>query len=226
MTVTKIARSVTPTHSNTTLRITHDSLKCQSVYSRGRRGSLSISLTESLSLAAVKEKHRKEKEKYEYEKQDSPLYQTFVTFSMHPYRMSDGRVYCWQHTRIPLPSPATDGFERGDRISVCFDLIPRGRSELALLVCSWASWLVLSSSAADGWRWSSSGFQWNQSIDQLASSSIRPGYRLEVHNTLKQYTTRVPCSNAAKTRNPLKFAGMPQTNEKISVASKPKFTIL
>ena len=34
------------------------------------------------------------------------------------------------------------------------------------------------------------------------------------------------CSNAAKTRNPLKFAGVPQTNEKISAASGPKFTIL
>jgi len=30
-------------------------------------------------------------------------------------------------------------------------------------------------------------------------------------------TTRVPCSNTAKTRNPLKFAGVPQTNETISV---------
>ena len=39
-------------------------------------------------------------------------------------------------------------------------------------------------------------------------------------------TTRVPCSNAAKTRNPLKFAGVPQTNETISAASGPKFTIL
>ena len=28
-------------------------------------------------------------------------------------------------------------------------------------------------------------------------------------------TSRVPCSNVAKTRNPLKFAGVPQTNEKI-----------
>jgi len=28
-------------------------------------------------------------------------------------------------------------------------------------------------------------------------------------------TTRVPSSNAAKTRNPLKFAGVPQTNETI-----------
>ena len=34
------------------------------------------------------------------------------------------------------------------------------------------------------------------------------------------------CSNATKTRNPLKFAGVPQTNETISAASGPKFTIL
>jgi len=39
-------------------------------------------------------------------------------------------------------------------------------------------------------------------------------------------TTRVPCSNAAKTRNPLKFAGVPQTTEPISAASGPKFAIL
>jgi len=36
----------------------------------------------------------------------------------------------------------------------------------------------------------------------------------------------VPCSNAAKTQNQLKFAGVPQTNETISAASGPKFTIL
>jgi len=34
------------------------------------------------------------------------------------------------------------------------------------------------------------------------------------------------CSNAAKTRSPLKFAGVPQTTEPISAASRPKFTIL
>ena len=39
-------------------------------------------------------------------------------------------------------------------------------------------------------------------------------------------TTGVPCSNAAKMRNLLKFAGVPQTNETISAASGPKFTIL
>jgi len=39
-------------------------------------------------------------------------------------------------------------------------------------------------------------------------------------------TTRVPCSNAAKTRKPLKFAGVPQTRQQISAASRLKFTIL
>jgi len=39
-------------------------------------------------------------------------------------------------------------------------------------------------------------------------------------------TTRVPCSNAAKTRNSLKLPGVPQTNETILAASGPKFTIL
>ena len=36
----------------------------------------------------------------------------------------------------------------------------------------------------------------------------------------------MPCSNAAKTGNPLKFAGVPQTTGSISAASGPKFTIL
>jgi len=36
----------------------------------------------------------------------------------------------------------------------------------------------------------------------------------------------MPCSNAAKTRNQLKFGGVTQTNETISAASGPKFTIL
>jgi len=35
----------------------------------------------------------------------------------------------------------------------------------------------------------------------------------------------MPCSNAAKTRNPLKFAGVPQTTGWISAASGPNFTI-
>jgi len=47
--------------------------------------------------------------------------------------------------------------------------------------------------------------------------------RREVWLTL---TTWLPCSNAAKTRNRLKFARVPQTNEKISAASGPKFAVL
>ena len=36
----------------------------------------------------------------------------------------------------------------------------------------------------------------------------------------------IPCSNAAKTRKPLKLPGVPQTPETISAASGPKCTIL
>ena len=36
----------------------------------------------------------------------------------------------------------------------------------------------------------------------------------------------ITCSNAAKTRNPLKFAGVPQTTGWISAVSRPNFTIL
>ena len=51
----------------------------------------------------------------------------------------------------------------------------------------------------------------------------RPVQRLKVWLTP---TTRVPCSNAAKTRNPLKCAGVPQTRQQLSAVSRPKFTIL
>jgi len=38
--------------------------------------------------------------------------------------------------------------------------------------------------------------------------------------------TRVRCSNAAKTRNQLKFAGVPQTHQRFSAVGGPKFTVL
>ena len=38
--------------------------------------------------------------------------------------------------------------------------------------------------------------------------------------------TSVPCSNTAKTRKPLKLAGVPKTRQQISAVSGPKFTIL
>ena len=39
-------------------------------------------------------------------------------------------------------------------------------------------------------------------------------------------TTIMPCSNAAKTRNPLIFAGVPQSRQRISATSRLKFNIL
>ena len=39
-------------------------------------------------------------------------------------------------------------------------------------------------------------------------------------------TIRVPCSNAANTRNPLKFAGVPQTGQPVSAVSAPKLAML
>jgi len=37
---------------------------------------------------------------------------------------------------------------------------------------------------------------------------------------------QMPCSNAAKTRYPLKYDEVPQTRQSISAVSGPKFTIL
>jgi len=58
---------------------------------------------------------------------------------------------------------------------------------------------------------------------RLAEHRWRPLFDAAVSLTP---TTRVPCSNAARTRNPLKFAGVPQTRQQIADASRPKFTIL
>jgi len=60
---------------------------------------------------------------------------------------------------------------------------------------------------------------WSPCRAQVASSV----QRRKVWLTL---TTWLPCSNAAKTRKPLKFARVPQTGKPISVVSGPKFTIL
>jgi len=62
-----------------------------------------------------------------------------------------------------------------------------------------------------------------QRDDRLPNIGGPSGQRRKVWLTP---TTRVPCSNPAKTRNQLKLAGVPKTNEQISAASGPKFTIL
>jgi len=51
-------------------------------------------------------------------------------------------------------------------------------------------------------------------------------WRCSTPQSLADAHYQMPCSNAAKTRNQLKFAGVPQTTGSISAASGPKFTIL
>ena len=73
----------------------------------------------------------------------------------------------------------------------------------------------------------------NLTLTRMWANAQRDGrpaeYRwLPLFNAAKNSLTptKVPCSNAAKTRKPLKVAGVPQTPETISAASGPKFTIL
>jgi len=49
---------------------------------------------------------------------------------------------------------------------------------------------------------------------------------LEFRDVCNVPTIRVMCSNAARTQNPLKCAGGPETRQQISAVSMPKFTIL
>jgi len=56
-----------------------------------------------------------------------------------------------------------------------------------------------------------------QRNDRPAEYRWRPLFNAAVWLTS---TTRVPCSNAAKTRNPLKFAAVPKTRRQISAVSK------
>jgi len=54
----------------------------------------------------------------------------------------------------------------------------------------------------------------------------RGGALCPTPQSLADTLTWLPCTNAAKTRNPLKLAGVPQSPEPTSAVSGPKFTIL
>ena len=65
----------------------------------------------------------------------------------------------------------------------------------------------------------------------MCADAQRDGYPAEyrwrhLFNALKFGRHPMPCSNAAKTPNPLKFAGVPQTRQQISAISRRKFAIL
>jgi len=56
--------------------------------------------------------------------------------------------------------------------------------------------------------------------------TVPPGDGQTLCTVWLAFVERHRCSNEAKTRNPLKFAGVPQTPEPISAVSGPKFIIL
>jgi len=60
----------------------------------------------------------------------------------------------------------------------------------------------------------------------MAALSNIGGALCSTPQSLLTPTDRVPCSNAAKTRNPLKFARVRQTRQQISAVSGPKFAVL
>jgi len=55
---------------------------------------------------------------------------------------------------------------------------------------------------------------------------LRPNGSVQRRKVWLTPTAGVLCSNGAKTRNPLKFAGVPQARQQFSAAIGPKFTIL
>ena len=87
-------------------------------------------------------------------------------------------------------------------------------------------------------RWCIDGHKVNFARDKIPFGGKRPesvyiAYqgrrRPNIVQSLVDFRSSVErrrCSNEAKTRNPLKLAGVPQTNKRISAASGPKFTIL
>jgi len=71
-------------------------------------------------------------------------------------------------------------------------------------------------------------------ITRMWVNAQRDGRRAEYRSralcstpqSLADAPTTVPCSNAAKTRNPLTLGGVPQITEPISAVIGPKFTML
>jgi len=59
-----------------------------------------------------------------------------------------------------------------------------------------------------------------------AYTEYQPRRRPNIVKVRLAYGERRRCSNEGKTRNPLKFVGVPQTGKPISAVSRPKFTIL
>jgi len=82
------------------------------------------------------------------------------------------------------------------------------------------------SSSSNSSRQSSNKLECGPMPNVMAALPNVGGAFSSTHKFWVMPTTRMPCSNAAKKRNLLKFVGVPQTRQQISAASEPKFTIL
>jgi len=83
--------------------------------------------------------------------------------------------------------------------------------------------------------WTESEFctwQWQNSFGGKSPTNVglyivyKPKTRPNIVQSLVTSVKRRRYSNEAKTRNPLKFAGVPQTSRQVSAVSWPKFTML
>ena len=64
-----------------------------------------------------------------------------------------------------------------------------------------------------------------RNINELECGPM-PNVMVALPNIVQRRKVWLTCTNVAKTRNPLKFAGVPQTTGRISAAGGPQFTIL
>ena len=73
-------------------------------------------------------------------------------------------------------------------------------------------------------------YSWQNSLKEARAPEMYnsiPAQETAKHRAkLLTFVERRRCSNEAKTRNPLKLAGVPQTHQQISAVCGPKFTIL
>jgi len=81
------------------------------------------------------------------------------------------------------------------------------------------------------WRTQSEFCTWQNSVTEqqlpkIYIKSTSPGKGQTLCKVWLASVERRRCSNETKTRKPLKLAGVSQTNEMISAASGPKFTLL
>ena len=141
-------------------------------------------------------------------------YWLFQSWGANPQLANSSRCHtCSCHVGILFSIP----WSRSLQLSRTHWYIQTKKQQKNLHVISW----VTQPTVSKHWR------KFNQKLEMWANGQRdgrpakyrwRPLFDAAVWLTP---TTKVPCSNDAKMRNPLKLAGVPQTYETISVASGP-----